>query len=310
MEQMTKQTPIVTITFLRHIHDRILPKWMNRMPEKWKEHYALHHLPFLQSEMEYGTKICMQTDKEGYFSPLWREQTKQALEQAKAQGAVIALSAMAADMPKGILPFADGRRLAALFAIEGAALALERMGRSKEEGKYIIADGTFAPILLDCLPPWINHLGIVTDRPAYYVSYQENCLLEQGLVMEIFSSVGNPIFRDGDAVLSFSKGGRGMVYAMKDNAFFLDLAGNEALLTHFAEARHEIVTADGFFFRHGEREYPSMLAEAHAFCLCPSFRRFFLEDSDAKEAKEALIELGFSPCGFSIGAHRRKILRR
>lgn len=310
MEQITKQNSIITLTFLRHMHDRILPKWMRRMPEKWKEHYALHHLPFLQSETDSGIEICMQTDQEGYFSPVWREQTKLALEQAKAQGAIIALSPMAADMPKGILPFANGKHLESLFAVEGAALALERMGKEREEANYIIADGTFAPILLDCLPLWVNHLGIVTDRPAFYVPYQEEFLSERGLVMEIFSSVGNPIFRDGDAVLSFAKGGRGMVYAMKDNSFFLDLAGNKSLLTHFAEARQNIVTADGFFFKQEEKEYSCMEAEAYAFCLCPSFRQFFTENGNAEEARDALFELGFFPCGFSIGNHRRKILRQ
>ena len=310
MKQTENQLPIMAITFLRHIQDRKLPKWIKPMPKKWQEYYTLHHQPFLQQDTAYGTEICMQIDKIGYFSPLWREETKKALEQGKEQGAIVALSSMAEDLPKGILPFAKGQQLTALFAMEGAALALERMGKKKEDARYVIADGAFSPVLLDCLPLWVNHLGIMTDRPACYLPYQEHFLSEQGLSMEIFSSMGNPAFRNADAVLSFSQNGKGMVYAMQDNSFFLELAGNHRLLRHFAETRGEVVTADGFFFEWKKEDCPPMLAEAYAFCLCPAFRHFFLENRDAKAAKEALLALGFSPCGFSIEEKRRKILRR
>lgn len=307
MDKTTPQKQIIAVTFLRHKGDRTLPKWAFHIPQKWQEIYTLRCCPFLETETDYGIEIRMQTDKESYFFPAWREQTKKAMEQAKDKGAIIAVSSLSADLPKGILPLANGRKLALLFAGEGAGLALSRMGKEKEEGRYVIADGSLAPDLLDCLPPWINHLAIVTDRPAFYIHYREKFLAEQGLSLEICSSFGNAVFHESDAILSCTKKQKSIVYAVKDNAFFLDLTGNTALLSRFADNRETVVTADGFFFRQEKAEYPCMEAEAFAFCICPAFRSFFQGKGSAKEAKEALLALGFVPSGFSVKEHRRKI---
>ena len=93
-----------------------VPFWVSYLPAGWRERYILRHRPYVVTEEGEQISISLQTDGNSCYLPVWREAAQQALQEAKASGAVIAVSPLAADLPQDILPFADGRRLTALCA--------------------------------------------------------------------------------------------------------------------------------------------------------------------------------------------------
>ena len=175
----------------------------------------------------------------------------------------------------------------------------------------MIADGKTpqTEILLSLLPETINHVAIWTDRPNAFIQWQEEMLSERGIVAEVFSSCGNPAFREADAVLSCVKDGISMVYALQKEAFLLDLAGNGHLLETLAQRRADVITTDNFFFLAEKPQQIACEAEAWAYCKNNQCRTFWHDTQIAIQAKQSLSEMGIVPVGFQIGEKRRKILK-
>lgn len=299
------------LSFLRENELPQIPKWAIYLPEKWKKAYILKHCPYIQKEENDILYCRLQTTKAQYFQTAWRKVVKTLLEEQKQAGVQVVCSPMAADLPQGILPFATGKKLTTLFAIDGAMLALERMGKSLEESRWVIADGNTpqTEILLSLLPETINHVAIWTDRPEVFADWKEEMLEERGIVAEVFTSCGNPTFREADVVLSCIKEGIAMVYALQKGAFLLDLAGNRHLLETLAQRRTDVITSDNFFFLAERVQQVACEAEAWAYCKNKVFRAFWRDTKQALQAKEILSEMGISPVGFQIGEKRRKILK-
>lgn len=289
----------VVLNFLRSKEERELPFLVSHLPLSWQESYVLRHCPAVWQEEGSALSVCLQTNKEGYFSAPWREETKKALEEAKEKGAVIALSALAKDLPQGILPFADGKKLAGLFAAEGAALWLKRKGKTVEEVSFLLVDGGEEDIfsVLETLPENINACGILTDRPAAFAFWQEEMLAGRGLVLETISSCGQGLFRQADVVISWQKDGASLVYALKKGAFFLDLAGNQKMMERLASVRRDVAAADGFFFSLPQGKQYGAKAEVAAFLCCEDFRNYFLKREEPLQAKISLQEKSVLPIG-------------
>ncbi len=290
---------IMEVDFLPSRQKRRLPFWAGLLPANLRERYVLRYRPALWSKEEERIRCILQTDREGYFSRAWREKTKELLEGAKGEGAAIVLSDLAADLPQEILPFARGQKLSALFGAEGALPWLKRRGIRMEEAVFLLADGGGPEIfhVLETLPLEIGRLGILTERAGDFWPWQERLLAERGLALEMTPSCGQDIFRQADVVLSWQKGGSAMAYALKKEAFFLDLAGNEALCRRLADVRPDVRWGSGLIFSWKGRKMEGPSAEAEAFLTSPAFRLFFSQGERAAEAKEALEELGVFPIG-------------
>lgn len=300
---------IINITCLRQKSQRHRPKWVGKLPESWAEKWQLKYCPWVETAEGCWS---LQTDQEGCFLPAWREKAKALLELAAQEGAKIALSPMAADLPQDILPFATGKKLYPIFGAEGAAAGLEAMGKRPEGASFVVADGGGweTEAVLAALPNWVNRLGILTDRQPFFVSWQERFLEERGLVVEVFSSVGYGVFREADAVLSCAKGNGAMAYALAEGAVFLDLVGNGTVTEQIALRRGDVLAADGFFFGTPKEMEAGDLTEARVYCENEMFRAYFhaLGAEKAAEAKAGLGQL--CPVGFLLGGKRRKIPKK
>ena len=285
------------------------PFWVSYLPAGWRERYILRHRPYVVTEEGEQISISLQTDGNSCYLPVWREAAQQALQEAKASGAVIAVSPLAADLPQDILPFADGRRLTALFAGEGVAEALRRMGKDPHACRLVVADGNGVQAVLATLPENINHLGVWTDRAEEFMVWQEEMLEERGLVTEVFASLGHAAFRSADAVISCAKDGKGMVYAFAKQAFCLDLGANCGLLHNVTQQRQDVQMADGLCFSIEQGHLLAADAEAWAYCKIEAFRTCFHNwtPQTAKEAKAALIAAGVRPIGLQLFGKRCKI---
>lgn len=300
---------IINITCLRQQSQRHRPKWVGKLPESWAEKWQLKYCPWVETAEGCW---CLQTDRDGCFLPPWRETARGLLTQAAAKGARIAVSPLAADLPQHILPFATGKKLHLLFGAEGAAAALEAMGKRPEGAAFVVADGGSweTEAVLASLPRWVNRLGILTDRQPFFVSWQERFLEERGLVAEVFSSVGYSVFREADAVLSCAKGSGAMAYALAEGAVFLDLVGNGTVTETIAQRRRDVMAADGFFFGTSREMETGEMTEARIYCQNDVFRAYF-HASGAEKAAEAKGSLGhLCPVGFLLGGKRRKVVKK
>ncbi len=299
------------LSFLRENGLPQIPKWAIHLPQKWKKNYILKYCPYIEKEQDEILYCHLQVTKEQYFQKAWREVVKTYLEKQKKAGIQVVCAPMAADLPQGILPFATGKKLTTLFAMEGGILALERMRKTLAESRWVIADGNTAKTeqLLALLPETINHVAICTDRPEAFAAWKEEMLAERGIVAEIFTSYGNPTFREADVVLSCVKDGIAMVYALQKKAFFLDLVGNRRLLETLAQRRPDVMTSDNLFFLAERVQQAASEAEAWAYCKDKAFRTFFHDNGQVLQAKEGVAGMGIFPAGFQIGEKRRKILK-
>lgn len=295
---------ILKLTCLSEREKPSLPLMVRHLPQPWQQSYLLRFQPYIKDSND---TYCLQTQKDCCFTPVWREAIRRVFQEAAQQGAKIILSPLWADLPQNILPIASGQKMMLLYAVEGCAAALQRMGKEAGEAYFVLVDdgSEKAAVLLELLPKDWNHIAILTDRPTYFVDWQERLLAEQGLVIELFASVGHTVFRQADVVISCKGAGTEMLYALKEHAFFLDLGGNHTLLHQIAEHRADVCAVDGFLF--SKEDAPMQTdaeAEAAAYLQSKAFRFFFARSEEARLARESLT---FGIKGFLSDGKRKKI---
>lgn len=304
------------IRFLEAGEEAILPAWARLLPKSWG--YLEKHRPYRLERDEDGLVGILQVERGEGLSPLWRQGAISLIEALEQEGAGIAIPPVEGEFPRERLPFAQGRRLAMLFAFAGAAEALRRQGKNPAQCSYLLAGGeeTIWQAALSSIGNEVNRLAIFTQNPDAAEELVQQLYIERGLAAEVFSSPKNPVLAEADVLLSCGMEQRALEHILKKGAFWLDLAGNRPMLRRLIDLRPDIFAADGFFFHvpfgEEERQMEGRLAEAMAFLHCDAFRKsFFLPPEEGIEETLllALQEQGFAVSGFSAFGKRVKIRR-
>ena len=299
------------IRFLRKGEVIFLPKWAEVLPEKWQKRYVEKWKPYRWEE----DMAILQTTAENSMAAVWRKNSRRLLEEMKKGGISIVIPPLEGELPRDILPFADGRRLTTLFAFMGAAEALKRQGKNPEACRYLLAGGNdkIWRSALVSMGNEVNHLAIFTADVKEAERLEQELFEEHGLMTEVFASPKNPIFGQADVIFGCGMEQRKYEHMLKEGAVWIDLAGNRPLLKKLRETRPDVVVCDGFFFGQGNGRKEGRLAEAEAFLFCEPFRESWKALSDAPLGKEilcALQEKGYAVSGFSFMGKRMKIQRK
>ena len=237
------------------------------------------------------------------------------MERLKKEGVEIVIPPVEGELPRGILPFADGRRLTNLFAFEGAAEALRRQGKHPEECRYLLVGGNEDDwrVALTSMGNEGNHLSIFTLDPNGAKELTQELFEERGLMTEVFSSPKNAVFSQADVVVCCGMEQRAYEHMLGKGTVWVDLAGNRPVLRRLMEHRTDVVVMDGFFFKKEEMQMEGRMAEAEAFLSCSIFREnyhFPLEQAAGKEMLCECKERGYAVSGFSLLGKRVKIRRK
>lgn len=305
---------IAKIRFLERGELPELPRWAKLLPKSWG--YLEKHRPYRLERNDDGITGILQVQREEALSALWRKGALSLLEALKREGVSIVVPPAEGEFPREGLPFAEGRRLAALFAFAGAAEALRRQGKNPEECTYLLAGGEKAiwQAALTSMGNEVNHLAIFTQEPDTAEEIVRELYMERGLVTEVFSSPKNPVFGEADAILSCGMEQRSLEHILQKGAFWLDLAGNRPMLRRLMQLRPDLSAAEGFFFHvpteKGEKQLEGRMAEADAFLHCAEFRQSWelpLEEVNRELLLLALQNQGFAVSGFSTFGKRVKI---
>lgn len=300
------------LRFLEAGEEAILPGWAKWLPVRFR--YAERHRPY-RIQREGGETIgILQTEKEGAVAPGWRQGASALLTALQQEGVSIVVPPVEGEFPREVLPFAEGRRLATLFAFAGAAEALRRLGKEPAEGRFLLAGGEpgLWRAALASMGAEGNHLAIFTDVPEQAEPLLQELYAERGLLAEVFSSAKNPAFREADAVLSCGMEQRAFEHILKKEAVWMDLAGNRPMLRRLQQLRPDIIAAEGFFFHVGEKQMEGRIAEAEAYLSCPIFRQCWEQawsQTKPESVLAALQESGIAVSGFSAFGKRVKVRR-
>lgn len=297
------------IRFLARDEQPLLPAWTKLLPAAWRERYIEKYRP-ARLEGAQGHLIgILQTAREGMRSAIWRKNAAALLEQMRQEGVGIVIPPAEGELPRDILPFAEGRSLAAVFAFAGAREALRRQGKEPAACSYLIAGGepNIWRRTLDAMGNEVNHLSIFTAEPQAAEKIAEELYAERGLSVEIFSSPKNPAFGRADAILSCGMEQRAYEHILKRGCFWLDLAGNRPALRRILQNRPDIAAAEGFFLRVGDAQLEGRFAEAEAYLRCNAFRESFGAEDAAAGLYPLLKDEGFAVAGFSAFGRRVKI---
>lgn len=302
---------IVRIRFLEKGEKAVLPKRAEILPKGWRRKYIEKRKPFRREE---DTAI-LQTEAENSMTALWRKNSRRLLEKLKADGVEIVIPPMEGELPRDILPFANGKRLTNLFAFRGAAEVLRRQGKNPAECQYLMAggsEGTWRSALIS-MGNEVNHLAIFTIDVRETKKLEQELFEEYGLMTEVFASPKNPVFGQADVIFGCGMEQRKYEHMLKEGAVWIDLAGNRPVLRKLQETRPDVTVMDGFFFRRGKKQTEGRNAEAEAFLSCNVFRdnwQFPLSEAAGKEMLCELEENGFTVSGFSLYEKRVKIMRK
>lgn len=302
---------IAKIRYLQKGEAPELPRWARLLPRGLG--YLEKRCPF-RLEWKEGIRMgVLQTEAENGMTAVWRKNGASLLETLRQAGTEIVIPVGAGEWERGILPFADGRRLTMLFAFAGAAEALRRMGKEAAACRYLICGGT--------LPVWqvvtagmenVNRLSLFTQNTEQAQPLVERLYAEQGLLTEVFSSPKNPLFREADAIICCGMEQYAYEHMAGEGVFWLDAAGNRPALRRLA-ARTDMAVADGFFFHYKQEKQTGRLAEATAFLQTADFRAFWQEPMEAWQAAavlDCLREKGYALSGFSLCEKRVKIWKK
>ena len=300
------------IRFLEKGEQAVLPKGGKLLPKGWQRGYIEKRRPFRLEEEGDSLTAVLQTEKENAMTAIWRKNAEKLLEALKKKEVTIVIPPAEGDLPRDLLPFAEGRRLANLFAFRGAAEALKRQGKNPEECTYLLAGGnheTWRGALIS-MGNEVNHLAIFTPDPDETKELVQELFAERGMMTEVFSSPKNPVFQQADVVFGCGMEQRAYEHMLKEGAVWVDLAGNRPLLRNLRERRRDVATMDGFSFRRGKKQAEGRFAEAEAFLSCEIFRenwQFPLAEAAEKEMLCELQERGYAVSGFSLMGKRVKI---
>ena len=303
------------IRFLEKGEAARLPKGAKLLPKGMQKKFIETCRPYrLTAEKDILTGI-LQTVPENSMTQVWRKNAVKLLERLKKEGVEIILPPVKGELPRDILPFADGRKLTNLFAFEGAAEALRRQGKNPEECRYLLVGGNE-----DC---WrtaltsagneVNHLAIFTLDPDSAKELVQELFEERGLMTEVFSSPKNSMFRQADVVLGCGMEQRAYEHMLGEGTVWIDCVGNRSVLRRLREKRADVFSMDGFFFKKDGEQMEGRFAEAKAFLTCPVFQenfRFSLVEAARKEMLCELQEKGYAVSGFSALGKRVKIVKK
>ena len=190
------------IRFLEKGEAARLPKGGKLLPKAAQKKYIARCKPYrLTAEKDILTGI-LQTEAENSMTQVWRKNAVKLLERLKKEGTEIIIPPVEGELPRDILPFAEGRRLTNLFAFAGAAEALKRQGKNPAECRYLLVGGnedTWRNALTS-MGNEVNRLAIFTLDPGSTKELTQELFEERGLMTEVFSSPKNQMFRQADVV--------------------------------------------------------------------------------------------------------------
>ncbi len=300
------------IRFLDVGETAALPRWSRLLPVAWQKKLTERYYPFRLTREDGMLTGVLQTERAAVLCGKRRREALRLLEALAESGAGIIIPPAEGEFPRERLPFAEGRRLAQLFAFSGAAEAVRRRGKNPEESAFLLAGGE-AHIwgrMLASMGNKVNRLAIFTQKPRAAEGLERMLYAERGLAAEVFSSPKNPVFREAVVVLCCGMEQYAYEHILKKGCVWLDFAGNRPVLRRLRGLRADIAAAEGFFFRKegsGER-IEGRAAEASAYLGCEAFREsFFAEDWDGEQLFSALREEGLSVSGFSAFGKTVKI---
>lgn len=303
------------VRFLEQGENARLTKGAKLLPKAVQKKYIETCRPYrLTAERDVLTAI-LQTDAETGRTQVWRKNAVKLMERLKKEGVEIILPPVEGELPRGILPFADGKRLTNLFAFEGAAEALCRQGKHPEECRYLLVGGNEDDwrVALTSMGNEVNHLSIFTLDPNGAKELTQELFEERGLMTEVFSSPKNAVFSQADVVFCCGMEQRAYEHMLGKGTVWIDLVGNRPVLRRLMEHRTDVVVMDGFFFKKEGMQMEGRMAEAEAFLSCPIFREnyhFPLEQAARKEMLCECKERGYAVSGFSLLGKRVKIRRK
>ena len=244
------------VRFLEKGERAVLPKGGRLLPEAVQKKYIETCRPYrLTAERDVLTGI-LQTEAENSMTQVWRKNGEKLLERLRKDGTEIIIPPVEGELPRDILPFADGRRLANLFAFAGAAEALRRLGKNPAECTFLLAGGMEEKwrTALTSMGNEVNHLAIFTLDPDSSKELTQELFEERGLMAEVFSSPKNQVFSQADVVFCCGMEQRAYEHMLGDGAVWVDLAGNRPVLHRLMGKRPDVTVVDGFFFRRGKRQ--------------------------------------------------------
>lgn len=303
---------IAEVRFLEEKEQVALPSWTKFLTEKLRKKYIFAKKPYTIVEMD-NTLYGVLSIAPGQGLPLpWREKAEALTKTLAAEGAGIVIGPYEGEFPQRILPVANGRIMAALFAFDGAAEALRRQGKNPEEAHYLISgtDPQVLPLVLAGMGDYVNHLSFFADNTGELEKIQEVLFEEKGLRTEVFSSPKNPLFSEGDAIVVCGMEQTGYEHILKRYAVFIDAAGNRPALRRLSQRRWDVVAAEGFYFILDGKQLEGRRAEAEAFIRSMNFQNFWLDHFPKIQAKDIYLDLkenGFCVSGFSTLGKRVKI---
>lgn len=304
---------LAKIRFLERGESPLLPSWTKFLPAGRQAAYTKTYRPFRLEESPEGILTgILQISSEAAVSAAWRQNARSLLQALAAEKVSIVIPPATGEFPREVLPFAEGNRLANLFAFDGAIEALRRQGKEAAECFYLLCGGNQGSwrAALSALNNTVNHLAIFTGEPWAAEEIGRELYAERGLAVEIFSSPKNPTLQMADAVLACGMEQIAYEHLLKRGCVWLDLAGNRPVLRKLMQQRPDVAAAEGFFFHVGERQLEGRFAEAEAFLCCAAFReswQFPLEEVEREELLAELRKAGFSVSGFSAFGKRVKI---
>lgn len=301
------------VRFLEEGEEPVLPKWTKLLPQRWRQRKTVDTYPYTLTRVDGVLTGILQAERTAVLTADWRRGAVRLLAALEEAGAAIIVPPAEGEFPRERLPFAEGRRLAQLFAFAGAAEALRRQGRNPEESTFLLAGGEphIWGRVLSSLGNEVNRLAIFTQEPETAEGVVQRLYAERGLMAEVFSSPKNAALEAADVVLSCGMEQRAYEHILKRGCIWLDFAGNRPVLRRLRSLRPDISAAEGFFFRmaaEGGEQAEGRLAEARAYLGCEAFREgFSAEDWDGERLFSALQEKGFAVSGFSAFGKRVKI---
>ena len=306
---------MIKIRFLEKREEAELPKWAKFLPKKGRKWYIEKRRPYCIRMEKEGLTAVLQTTSENSMTAPWRKNGRKLLEQLKKEGAAIIIPPLEGELPRDVLPFAEGKQLMTLFAFLGAEEVLKRQGKNPEECTYLLAGGNeeIWRSALVSMGNEVNHLAIFTADVKGAEKLEQELFEERGLLTEVFASPKNPVLSQADVVFCCGMEQRKYEHMLKNDAVWIDLAGNRPVLRRLAERRQDVTVADGFFFARENRQMDGRWAEAEIFCSCESFRdcwKFSPAETKGKEILCELKERGYAVSGFSFMGNRVKIQKK
>lgn len=280
-----------SICYCKTIDDIRINGIIKRMPKRLVDFYIKKKNPYMYKEVTLleaeGLEVTLPLLQEEEYTQKWDEILAKTLEELKEKEVEIIIPPAKCVFPNSTMKIADGKAIFALLLNPVIDKCLKYFQKEKKHSEFLIIDGGnfLTKVILDSVYPYVNFLGVYTDRAEDFEQTAKEIYEDTGLILQVFSNCKNALLKQADVIINGSYDMENYDYYFKKKSIYLDVNKNRQKLKRMRQKREDMLFIDGLELKIDNAYYTTEIFEAVEYVKNKEFRNFLSKQYDKEKGE-------------------------